>query len=214
MAPKPAYHHGNLREALLDAGDAVLLERGLAGFTLRACARRAGVSHAAPKYHFGDVTGLLSAIAARGFERLHRRLRDSIDDVRGNLDAEFLATGQAYTEFAERYPEHFRIMFRADLLQATAELVEAAERTYTELTNVILRQRGEAEISPQTLSQATSMEAVLEDILIGWCWVHGYAHLRLEAQLEMVPECMHERLARNAATRLSGLIRQAAPRRR
>ena len=71
MPPKSAYHHGDLRTALLDAGDTVLAEHGLRGFTLRECARRAGVSHAAPKHHFSDVRGFLTAIAAREIGRAH-----------------------------------------------------------------------------------------------------------------------------------------------
>src|SRR3954453_9265896 len=61
------YHHGALRDALLKAAERVLERDGLAGLTLRAGAREAGVSHAAPTHHFGDLTGLLSELAAIGF---------------------------------------------------------------------------------------------------------------------------------------------------
>src|SRR5882762_3071923 len=67
--PDP-YHHGALREALVKAAEDVLRERGLARLTLRECARRAGVSHGAPAHHFKDVTGLLTEVAASGFESL------------------------------------------------------------------------------------------------------------------------------------------------
>ena len=70
MSTPSKYHHGDLARALLDAGDKVLRDHGLQGFTLRECARQAGVSHAAPKHHFGSVKGLLTALAARGFNRL------------------------------------------------------------------------------------------------------------------------------------------------
>ena len=63
------YHHGSLREALLQAAERILERDGIQGLTLRAAAREAGVSHAAPKNHFGDMTGLLSDLAAVGFER-------------------------------------------------------------------------------------------------------------------------------------------------
>lgn len=65
-----SYHHGALREALLKAAEAVLLEHGVEGFTLRECARRAQVSHGAPAHHFGDVRGLLSEFTAVSFEQL------------------------------------------------------------------------------------------------------------------------------------------------
>src|SRR5262249_1737551 len=115
-SPKQTYHHGDLKEALVAAGEAVLADRGLQGFTLRECARRAGVSHAAPKHHFGDVRGLLTEIAARGFTHLTRRLRTKLRAAGADLDAQFMATSEAYLGFAEAYPEHFRIMFRSDLI--------------------------------------------------------------------------------------------------
>src|SRR5262250_3757625 len=63
------YHHGSLREAMLRAAESILERDGIGGLTLRAAAREAGVSHAAPKNHFGDVMGLLSDLAAVGFAR-------------------------------------------------------------------------------------------------------------------------------------------------
>src|SRR5215475_42071 len=71
-APKRAgpYHHGSLREAMLRAAESILEHDGIRGLTLRAAAREAGVSHAAPKNHFGDLTGLLSDLAAVGFQRI------------------------------------------------------------------------------------------------------------------------------------------------
>src|SRR3981189_2667873 len=65
------YHHGALRDALLKAAETVLERDGLAGLTLRAVAREAGVSHAAPTHHFGDLTGLVSELAAIGFPRFY-----------------------------------------------------------------------------------------------------------------------------------------------
>src|SRR5262245_66654252 len=64
------YHHGSLREAVLRAAESILKRDGIRGLTLRAAAREAGVSHAAPKNHFGDVTGLLSDLASDGFARI------------------------------------------------------------------------------------------------------------------------------------------------
>ncbi len=65
-----AYHHGDLREALITAGRSLLEEKGLTGFTLRECARRAEVSHAAPAHHFKSVDDLLAEIATQGFGQL------------------------------------------------------------------------------------------------------------------------------------------------
>ena len=70
------YHHGDLAAALLVAGEAELVDKGIESFSLRGVAKRAGVSHAAPAHHFGDANGLLNAIAARGFERFVARQQD------------------------------------------------------------------------------------------------------------------------------------------
>lgn len=112
MAP---YHHGDLPNALKAATAEVVAEKGVAGFSLREVARRAGVSHAAPAHHFGDAQGLLTAVAVDGFAHL----REVIMDARAGADdpAEALvAVGRAYVELGERYPGHCELMFRHDVL--------------------------------------------------------------------------------------------------
>ena len=206
-----SYHHGDLHEALLIAGQEVLRERGLQGFTLRECARRAGVSHAAPKHHFGNARGFLTEIAARGFDQLTTTLQTHLEDVGEDLGAQFLATSTAYSAFATRYPEHFRIMFRSDLLDTESEtLLSAARATFTVLTNVIRRQRGEPDIAVEELMDNLKSEALLNDILIGWCHVHGYAHLHLEGQLAMIPAELQSQMLERAGQRLSMMIRADA----
>jgi len=211
MRDKPAYHHGDLKEALLAAAEAVLRDRGLQGFTLRECARRAGVSHAAPKHHFGDVRGVLTEIAARGFHQLNRRLRSKLRAAGGDLDAQFAATADAYVGFAQAHPEHFRIMFRSDLVDTgSLSLMGAALETFTELTNVIRRQRGEPDIDAASLDACMTSTHLINDILIGWCHIHGYAHLKLEGQLPMVPKTLQKDMMRTACHRLGALIRADA----
>jgi len=205
---KQNYHHGSLRETLLSAGEAVLTEKGFRGFTLRACARRAGVSHAAPKHHFGDTRGFLTELAAMGFDRLTKHLLDGLSGAE-DLDAEFLAITQAYSTFTVHYPEHFRIMFRGDLLDlASSRLKSAARKTLSELTNVILRQRGEPEVAVEELDQRVHLEDVMSDIVIGWCYVHGYAHLMLEKQFPALSKTQEERILRNSSERVSHLIQR------
>jgi len=207
---KQTYHHGSLRKSLLGAGESVLVEKGFKGFTLRECARRAGVSHAAPKHHFGGVTGFLTELAAIGFDRLTKELKSGIAKAK-DLDGEFIATTQAYAKFAEQYPEHFRIMFRDDLLQVESQiLVLASRKTFTELTNVILRQRGEAEITVDVFSDFPKFEDLINDIVIGWCHIHGFAHLMLEKQLPIVGKNMEKRIVKSSSTRLARLIQNDA----
>jgi AcrR family transcriptional regulator len=122
--PKP-YHHGDLRRALLDAAIASITEEGSASFSLRDLARRIGVSHAAPAHHFGDKTGLLTALAVEGY--------DLLADAQATVWAEtgdFLEVGVAYVRFAVEHPAHFEVMYRPELLRADdPDLVAAHQRS-------------------------------------------------------------------------------------
>ena len=206
-----SYHHGDLNQALLAAGEEVLAERGLQGFTLRECARRAGVSHAAPKHHFQDVSGFLTAIAARGFEHLRANLRIHLGQLPADADLvdEFHAVIGGYLAFALAWPEHFRIMFRSDLLRSDAEvLISSSRDTFLELTNVVLRQRGETELTAEDSIDVSNDLPLVHDIVIAWSHAHGFAHLRLEGQLSLVCEEVEAQVLRNVSTRLSELVQQ------
>lgn len=210
MKTKASYHHGDLRQALLQAGESVLREHGPGKFTLRECARRAGVSHSAPKHHFGDVRGLLTELAAGGFERLTTLLRMQMATAT-NLNEEFAATTRGYLQFAQENPEHFRIMFRSDLLDETSLVLQAAAGgTFLELTNVIHRQRGEPEIVASESGRPTMLREMTDDIVIGWSHIHGFAHLVLEQQLDMVDVSEIDSLVDKAARRLSDLLQRDA----
>lgn len=129
-AAPPTYHHGALRNALLVAAESLLLENGVAGFTLRACARRAGVSHAAPAHHFGDTRGLLTAFAAIGFHRMADLMEQHRAVAKGGASARLVAVGFAYISFAQSHRAHFQLMFSGDLLDCDdAELRLAAKRS-------------------------------------------------------------------------------------
>src|SRR6266436_1763182 len=97
------YHHGSLREAMLQAAERILERDGIQGLTLRAAAREAGVSHAAPKNHFGDIRGLLSELAAVGFERFGAAM---VADAREGDPprARMAAIGRGYVTFARQNP--------------------------------------------------------------------------------------------------------------
>ena len=103
---KRPYHHGALRGALLEAAEQVLLREGVEGLTLRAVAREAGVSHAAPKNHFDNLEGLLSDLAAIGFERFRTMMLAEATNGDEPRDA-FNATGRGYVAFAKQTPAAF-----------------------------------------------------------------------------------------------------------
>ncbi|WP_051341948.1 TetR/AcrR family transcriptional regulator [Pseudonocardia spinosispora] len=106
------HYEGDLRVALLDAAVLALGETGVDGLSLRGVARRIGVSHAAPAHHFGDKVGLLTAVAARGFELFTEHLAEALSGGEADPVAQLPLLTRAYSEFAENYPEHFDLMFR------------------------------------------------------------------------------------------------------
>jgi AcrR family transcriptional regulator len=170
-----SYHHGTLHAALIDAATALLRENGLEAFRLRECARRAGVSHAAPAHHFGDARGLLSACAARGFERLADSMEQHVARA-GAVDAvgRLRAVGQAYIEFALAERALFQLMFRRDRLDPDhVELRAAGLRTGN-----LLRDAIDAVLAERRLPA----EERGERILLAWSVVHGFATLVIEDQ--------------------------------
>ncbi|QBK03387.1 TetR/AcrR family transcriptional regulator [Hylemonella gracilis] len=172
-SPVP-YHHGDLRRALVDATIELLREQGLEGFSLRAAARVAGVSHAAPAHHFGDARGLLTACAADGFERLadamQARVRGAGEDARVRAQA----LGAAYIDFALGHRALFQLMFRRDRLDPEDAALQAAGRR----TGDALRQVYSELIAARGLPPAE----LGERILLAWSFAHGYATLVLEEQ--------------------------------
>jgi len=102
-------------------------------------------------------------------------------------------------------------MFRSDLVDTQSpSLMAAALATFTELTNVIRRQRGEVDIGVESLDECMTSTELINDILIGWCHVHGYAHLKLEGQLPMIPKTVQKEMLNTASVRLAKLIRSQA----
>jgi AcrR family transcriptional regulator len=170
----PAYHHGDLRAALLTAAQAELAEKGVQGFTLRGCARRAGVSHAAPAHHFADVTALLTEMAAIGFERLTRAMRERRAMAAVDPRSQFVASGEGYIAFALANPQHFALMFgRAELDRANTRFADAGKTAFGELLDVIAGLTGAAD----PVSQRRG------DIMLAWSFVHGFANLSIEGRL-------------------------------
>jgi AcrR family transcriptional regulator len=125
-APREAYHHGTLRDALITATEALIAERGAQGFSLREVARRSGVSPAAPAHHFGDAAGLLAAVATLAFDQLTEALEAG--NARGGSDAleRLCEQGVGYVGFALAWPGRFALMFRADLFSKDGALAASA----------------------------------------------------------------------------------------
>lgn len=176
------YHHGDLRQALIAAAEALVVERGVDGFTLREAARRAGVSPAAPAHHFKDMRGLLTEVALLGFRDFADALESA--DRRGGADpqARLREQGAAYVAFAMKFPGRFLLMFRHDKHDRdNAEFVAQAKRAYRVLEDAVRAATG------------TPPDAALDPegqgfLLATWSIVHGFAHLALGGELGVAPE--------------------------
>ena len=125
------YHHGNLREALIEAAQVLIAEGGPAAFTIAEAARRAGVSPAAPYRHFRDAEALLAEVALRGYERLAEALAGAWAGGRPTPVRGLEAIGRAYLDFARSEPAFYAAMFEARLNpEDHAGLRAASERAF------------------------------------------------------------------------------------
>jgi AcrR family transcriptional regulator len=167
MTRRP-YHHGNLRETLLQGALQAISELGPAAFTLREAARRAGVSHNAPYRHFRDKDALLTAVAAQGFRELTRAMRKAADR-HPNVLEKLKHSGLAYVDFAVRSPAHFTVMFDAPVTRSKdSEFLEASQEAFQTLVGYIRKCQEEEELpAGETLERA----------LYAWSLVHGIAKL-------------------------------------
>ena len=180
------YHHGNLREALIDAALMLLAEKGPGAFTIAEAARLAGVSSAAPYRHFRDAEALLAAVAERGYERFAAVLAQAWNDGRPEPLRAFEALGQAYLAFARREPALYAAMFETGIaLDAFPSLQAAGERAFG-----ILRQATERLAA--TLPEGARPPSLMMALHI-WALSHGIASLFCRAdgarrKLPMSPE--------------------------
>ncbi len=132
-APKRPYHHGNLRESLLQAAECVLETRGQQALTLRELSRELGVSHTSPARHFADKQALLDALAIRGFERLGEVLRRAVEDSSQSFPVRLQKLARAYAGFQLKQPGLCGLMFEAKHRpDAPEELLKTGERAYSQ----------------------------------------------------------------------------------
>jgi AcrR family transcriptional regulator len=129
LSERRSYHHGNLRQALVEATAALIEELGPQAFTLAEAARRAGVSAAAPYRHFKGREDLIEEVARQGFLDFAARLEAAFDAGRPRALTAFLRMGQAYLDFARQRPGYYMAMFESGIsIAGNAELALASER--------------------------------------------------------------------------------------
>ncbi|MDQ3788258.1 MAG: TetR/AcrR family transcriptional regulator, partial [Actinomycetota bacterium] len=136
--PRTNYHHGALRDALLQATLDLIKTEGIGAVSLRQVARTAGVSPGAPYHHFPDRAALLTALADEGFTNLATALRTTQAEAESPAEA-LPAMIEAYVHFAHDNPAHFQLMFRPELTQShkSPQGKEAADEAFTVLTDTV-----------------------------------------------------------------------------
>ncbi len=172
---RSSYHHGDLRRALLGAALELIGEKGTEGFSMRAVARRAGVSHMAPYHHFEDRAALVAAVAEEGFVLLRQAMLQRMEGA-DDPPSQLQESGIGYVLFAARHEAHFRVMFSAELADKSAypALQAASEASYEVLAGAVARCQEAGRVregDPQALSRAA------------WALVHGLAMLLIDGHL-------------------------------
>jgi AcrR family transcriptional regulator len=168
------YHHGDLRRALLEAAEKVLERDGPGGLSLRAVAREAGVSPAAPYHHFKDKEELMLAVGKAGFTKLNVDLAAAATG-RPDLGDRLSDIGVAYVEFAQNHPATYRVMY--DCARRVDAMPESEEHDKSGFAMVkdAIREAAGGEIS--------EVDAHLAAIA-AWCAVHGLAEMRGFAEFQ------------------------------
>ena len=164
------YHHGNLREALVQAALALIAEKGPSGFSFAEASRAAGVSPAAPYRHYRDRDALMADVASRGFERFAAALGEAWRGGKPDPIQAFLNMGRAYIAFARAEPALYAAMFESALPRGTyPNLDEAGSRAFA-----VVREASEAVVA--TLPSADRPPALMMS-LHAWSMAHGIAAL-------------------------------------
>ena len=189
------YHHGDLRHALVDAGISLLSNEGADAVTLRAVARAAGVSHAAPYSHFRDRNDLLAAVAIPGFKDLARRLEEAVESEPGDEAAGIRAVGHAYLMYAIEKPESYRLIFgpRLASFEAHEGLGQASREAFGVLRGAIEAGQAAGLVSPGPAAGLATF---------AWASVHGLASLFVDRRIAVGEGPLRDRLVSS----MTGLI--------
>ncbi|NJL00904.1 MAG: TetR/AcrR family transcriptional regulator [Spirulinaceae cyanobacterium SM2_1_0] len=174
---KSSYHHGDLRQALIDGAIAEIAAGDPSQLSLRAIARRVGVSHAAPYRHFADKEALLAAVAEEGFCGLTAALTASFTTTEPQTLQQLTAGGHAYVTYALHHPHHYRVMFSScpGPPERYPELATAGQAAFMVLVEAIIAGQAAGRVragDPMQLAQVT------------WSLVHGIAMLTIDGYLQ------------------------------
>ena len=170
------YHHGNLKNALIEAAISQIANHGARALSLRELSRSIGVSHASTYRHFPNKESVLATIAEQGFEKLTRAMEAAARPHAGDPLEMLQATGVAYVEFGVTYPHHLQVMF-GDLIthhENYPALLESSKKAYEVLVSVVREAQQTGRIGAQNERLVT---------LAAWAQVHGLAMLIASGQI-------------------------------
>ncbi len=202
MKVKKGYHHGDLRQSLIDATVSLINAGEIAHLSLREVARKLGVSHNAPYRHFADKEALLSAVAAQGFQTLASAMQQALKSIVVEDGAQLMEIGIAYVHFALKYPSHYRVMFGSygSNTNRYAILTESADQAFMVLVNVIKQ----GQVAGVFRAGDTWQMA-----MVAWSLVHGQAMLAIDGRLPMYGDSFEEFLQFSARMLVNGLADDA-----
>ena len=170
------YHHGDLKNALINAGVEILARDGVGGLSLRKVAKQAGVSHAAPYAHFADKQALIAAISTEGFKQLYFQIEAVKQTYQTNPETLIIEVAWAYVQFAQNEPDRFKLMFSTVLEKEKdyPDFVEISQKNFHQLVEIV-----------EICQQAEVLKKGESDLLALSLWgtVHGFVSLLLEGQI-------------------------------
>jgi AcrR family transcriptional regulator len=176
---KVSYHHGDLKNALIEAGADILSKEGMGGLSLRKVALRAGVSHAAPYAHFADKDALVAAIATEGYRRLYEAIDEAARRNEGSAAAQLVQGAWAYVDFALSDRDYFRVTMSGavERQKEYPAYVEMSQKSFALVVRVVeaCQRQGILGEGPPDLV-AVSV----------WSLIHGFVSLLIEDQISHV----------------------------
>lgn len=174
--PTKKYHHGDLKNALIQAGIEILSEEGVGGLSLRKVALRAGVSHAAPYAHFADKQALIAAISTEGYRKLCEQLMALRKEHQADPQRQLVEAAWVYARFAQTDPGHFRVTFSSAVEQEKdyPALVQMTGNCFEQVVRIV-----------EACQEAGLLRSGPADALAVSVWsiVHGFASLLIEGQI-------------------------------
>jgi AcrR family transcriptional regulator len=173
---KSSYHHGDLKNSLVQAGIEILSKDGMNALSLRRAARKVGVSHAAPYAHFADKQALIAAIATDGHKKIHEKIAEILEQHPDDPLRQLVEAAWAYAEFGFEEPDHFMITFSGALEKERdyPALVEMTQKNLVMVQQIVARCQAAGILNPGELDLVT----------IGvWGLVHGFVSLVQEGQV-------------------------------